>query len=167
MFFLQLQACSVLSPGTVLINTHNEDLELLKEAKILSSWTQESTLSLKRKESVPTQVQVEFKVSHTFIFLQVCVICQPNQTSWKELFLAEREGCSVELNTTTAKSWWNIPWQQPFVSRGRKREDVPLWRHNSTHKHAHSIMEANSAFIWTQRHTTTVCLSKLSLNWEV
>lgn len=37
MFFLQLQACSVLSPGTVLSNTHNEYLELLKEAKILSS----------------------------------------------------------------------------------------------------------------------------------
>jgi len=37
MFFLQLQAHPVLSPGTVLSNTHIEYLVLLKEEKISSS----------------------------------------------------------------------------------------------------------------------------------
>lgn len=99
---------------------------------------------LRRKESVTTRLQTDFKVPHTFIFWQVCFIWQLNQTSPKELFLAESEGCSVELTTTAQQNPDDIPHDSTPSSPGAEHgQTVPLDSNRSCN-HAWSTLEGNS-----------------------
>lgn len=83
---------------------------------------------LRRKESVTTRLQTDFKVPHTFIFWQVCFIWQLNQTSPKEPFLAESEGCSVELTTTAQQNPMTYPMTAPLPLQEQNMGRLSLWR---------------------------------------